>query len=63
MTNLARKYGKTNEQIFFKFVQSLGIVPLSGTTSEVHMREDLAVERGVELNEDEVRSIQDLLSN
>jgi len=31
-------------QAVFKFAQSEGIIPLSGTTSEIHMKEDLAVE-------------------
>ena len=28
----------------YRFVQSLGITPLCGTTNETHMREDLAAE-------------------
>jgi diketogulonate reductase-like aldo/keto reductase len=40
---LAKKYQRTPEQIFFRFVQFLGIIPLSGTRSEQHMKEDLAV--------------------
>ncbi|KAF8913682.1 NADP-dependent oxidoreductase domain-containing protein [Mucidula mucida] len=33
----------TPAQVVFGLAQSLGIVPLSGTTNEVHMKEDLAV--------------------
>jgi len=38
---LAEKYQKTPEQIFFMFVQSQGIVPLTGTSSVAHMKQDL----------------------
>jgi len=61
LSSLARKYNKTREQIFFKFVQSQGIVPLSGTTSEQHMMEDLAVDSTITLTEDEIQSILSLL--
>ena len=43
MHELAVKYAKTPEQLFYAFVRSLGGVPLSGTTSQQHMREDLEV--------------------
>jgi len=39
--NLARKYRKSEAQIFYAFLIAIGIVPLDGTTSEVHMAEDL----------------------
>lgn len=38
---LARKYRKSEAQIFYAFLIAIGIVPLDGTTSEVHMAEDL----------------------
>lgn len=62
MTNLARKYSKTREQIFYKFIQSQGMVPLSGTTSEEHMREDLEVDAGITLTQEEIQSILNLLA-
>lgn len=40
---LAAKYGRSAEQVFFRYLTQTGIVPLSGTTSEQHMREDLAI--------------------
>jgi len=40
---IARKYKKTEAQIFFRYLTHSDIVPLTGTTSEQHMREDLAV--------------------
>lgn len=41
MKQLVKKYNKTAEQVFFMFVQALGIIPLTGSTSEVHMKQDL----------------------
>ena len=39
----AASRGCTAEAAWFVFVRSLGITPLSGTTSDAHMRDDLAV--------------------
>jgi diketogulonate reductase-like aldo/keto reductase len=40
---LAQKYEKTEAQLFFRFLTQTGIVPLTGTTSEQHMKEDLSI--------------------
>jgi diketogulonate reductase-like aldo/keto reductase len=40
---LAQQYGKTGAQIFFRYLTQAGIVPLTGTTSERHMHEDLSI--------------------
>ena len=40
---LAKRYGRTREQIVFRFAQQLGMLPLTGTSSPAHMREDLAI--------------------
>jgi diketogulonate reductase-like aldo/keto reductase len=40
---LARQYQRTEAQIFFRFLTQIGIVPLTGTTSDQHMQEDLAI--------------------
>ena len=61
VSSLAKKYGKSREQIFFKFVQSQGIVPLSGTTSQQHMLEDLAVDSSITLTQEEIESIRVML--
>lgn len=39
----ARTFQKTAEQILFRVVIDLGIVPLTGTSSDKHMKEDLEV--------------------
>ncbi|KAI0256063.1 Aldo/keto reductase [Lactifluus subvellereus] len=41
---VAKANNCTPAQVVYRFAQSLGITPLSGTTDEVHMQEDLAVE-------------------
>ena len=40
---IAKTHGRTEAQIFFRFLTQLGIVPLTGTTSAAHMREDLDI--------------------
>ncbi len=57
---LARKYRKSEAQIFYAFLNAIGIVPLDGTTSQEHMAEDLAIST-FELAPDEVRSIEAML--
>ena len=42
VSRMAKKYGKTVEQIFFGYlINSAGMTPLTGTTNEKHMEEDL----------------------
>ncbi|MBD9359445.1 aldo/keto reductase family protein [Methylomonas fluvii] len=40
---LAEKYQRGPAQIFFRYLTQNGIVPLTGTTSAAHIREDLAI--------------------
>lgn len=40
--NLARSLGATPEQVVFSFARAIGILPLTGTSSSDHMRQDLA---------------------
>jgi diketogulonate reductase-like aldo/keto reductase len=59
---LAKKYGKTVEQIWFAFVMHQPGSPmvLTGTTSDAHMREDLETP-SISLSDDEVQSVAVLL--
>jgi len=41
--NIAKRHGKTTEQLIYRFAIQLGIVPLTGTTNAVHMQEALDV--------------------
>jgi diketogulonate reductase-like aldo/keto reductase len=40
---LAAKYARTPAQIFFRYLSQIDITPLTGTTNESHMRQDLAI--------------------
>jgi diketogulonate reductase-like aldo/keto reductase len=57
---LAAQYGCTSAQILFRYLTQEGIVPVTGTTSEAHMREDLAIFE-LELAADERAAITALL--
>lgn len=56
----AAKYRRSAAQIFFRFLSQIGIVPLTGTTSAQHMREDLAILE-FELTADECAEVEKLL--
>jgi len=56
---LAARKGVGPEQIVFRFAQQIGMLPLTGTTSEDHMREDLAVGQ-FDLSAEEVAWIESL---
>jgi diketogulonate reductase-like aldo/keto reductase len=43
MARLAAKYHVTPAQMLFRYLTQIDIVPLTGTTSQAHMREDLAI--------------------
>lgn len=51
-----RRTGRTLPQVVFRFALQAGMVPLTGTSSEQHMREDLDCS-GFELTGDEVAAI------
>ncbi len=40
---IARHYQKSTEQIFYRYLIHKDIIPLNGTTSQEHMKEDLSV--------------------
>jgi diketogulonate reductase-like aldo/keto reductase len=43
VTDLATRYSRTPAQVLFRYLTQTGVVPLTGTTSQAHMREDLAI--------------------
>ena len=47
ISGLTRKYGCTPAQIIFRFALDVGMLPLTGTSSPVHMQADLAVRQFV----------------
>jgi diketogulonate reductase-like aldo/keto reductase len=62
-TSLAHKLDVTPAQVLFKLAQLNNVVPLSGTTSELHMQQDLAAERIVFKEEvcDDYKKLLDLI--
>ena len=58
--SLARKYKKTEAQFFFRYLNQSCIVPLTGTCSEKHMREDLSV-FDFEISADDLSKVRSLL--
>jgi diketogulonate reductase-like aldo/keto reductase len=60
IARIARRYGRTSAQIIFRFAVHVGMLPLSGTTSERHMQEDLEISE-FELDEAEVETIARLV--
>ncbi|MDD5051541.1 MAG: aldo/keto reductase [Sulfuricurvum sp.] len=57
---IARKYVKTQAQIFYRFISHNGIIPLIGSTSKHHIDEDLAIFT-FQLDIDEIAAISSLL--
>jgi diketogulonate reductase-like aldo/keto reductase len=58
---IAQKYKKTEAQIFFRYLSQSGIVPLTGTSSEQHMREDLSI-FDFELSSEDLKNVSLLLN-
>ncbi|TNE26030.1 MAG: aldo/keto reductase [Alphaproteobacteria bacterium] len=56
---LAKEKGKTLEQIVFRFAVDTGMMPLTGTTDETHMREDLDI-FDFELTKDEIALMENI---
>jgi diketogulonate reductase-like aldo/keto reductase len=61
ITGAAANYRRTPAQILFRYLTQNDIVPLSGTTSATHMREDLEI-FDFELTADELARINASLS-
>jgi diketogulonate reductase-like aldo/keto reductase len=56
---IAKRHGRQQPQVVFRFAMDIGILPLTGTTNEQHMQADLDV-IGLRLNRDEVAAIERL---
>jgi len=54
---IAARLGTGPAQVLFRFAMMIGILPLTGTTSLQHMKEDLAAEQ-LELSKQEIRRIE-----
>src|SRR5438093_1829949 len=54
---IAQRLGAGIAQVIFRFAQQIGMLPLTGTTSQQHMKEDLAAEK-FELSAEELQQIE-----
>ena len=59
VVSIARRLGVHAEQVIFRFAMQAGMTPLTGTTSQQHMNEDLRV-YGIELTPGEVDLIESI---
>ncbi|WP_412755744.1 aldo/keto reductase family protein [Legionella anisa] len=62
MQSLAVKYDKTIPQIIFRFANQVGILPLTGTTNQQHMDNDLNI-YDFELTQEEIQYIPEIFEN
>lgn len=53
---IAKRLQATPMQVIFKFCVQIGILPLTGTTSSQHMKQDLEIKR-LELSKEEIETI------
>ncbi len=58
---IAEKANKTPAQVLFRFSMHAGILPLTGTTSQVHMKEDLALDFSLE--DEDIQFIENIAVN
>lgn len=58
--NIAKRVGANPLQVIFRFALQVGMLPLTGTTNEQHMKDDLAVLTGFELSTQEVEIIESI---
>jgi len=54
---IARRLGAGVAQVIFRFAMQIGMLPLTGTTSQQHMKEDLQAEQFT-LSADEIQRIE-----
>jgi len=57
IAKIAQRFKTSSLQIIFRFAQHIGMLPLTGTTDEQHMKEDLGIDH-IELSEEEVLFIE-----
>jgi len=58
LKQIADEINKTPAQVLFKFSIHIGILPLTGTTNHIHMKEDLALD--FSLKEEDIQFIENI---
>ena len=56
--DIAKRVGANPLQIIFRFSHQIGMLPLTGTTNEQHMKDDLAVLTQFELTQTDIQTIE-----
>lgn len=56
--DIAKRVGANPMQIIFRFALQIGMLPLTGTTDESHMKQDLAVLTQFELSQNDLQIIE-----
>jgi diketogulonate reductase-like aldo/keto reductase len=59
VSSIARRLGATVPQVIFRFAQALGTIPLTGTSNQEHMKQDLA-SRALDFSEEDVSAIEEV---
>jgi diketogulonate reductase-like aldo/keto reductase len=57
---IAKRLGSGPAQVIFRFAMQIGMLPLTGTTSQQHMKEDLQAEQ-LTLSSEEIQRIETIL--
>jgi diketogulonate reductase-like aldo/keto reductase len=57
---IAKRVGANPLQVIFRFALQIGMLPVTGTTNEQHMKVDLAVLTKFELSTDDVQTIESI---
>jgi diketogulonate reductase-like aldo/keto reductase len=58
--DIAKRVGANPLQVIFRFSQQIGMLPLTGTTNEEHMKDDLAVLNQFELSPNDLQTIESI---
>ncbi len=58
--DIAKRVGGNPMQVIFRFARQIGMLPLTGTTNESHMKDDLAVLTQLELSQDDLQLIESI---
>ena len=61
INQLAQERQATSAQVFFRFLMDIGLTPLTGTTSEKHMKEDLQILQWPPLDNESIVKIKRLI--
>jgi diketogulonate reductase-like aldo/keto reductase len=59
LLDISKRLGRSLAQVVFRFALQVGMIPLTGTSNQSHMKEDLAIAE-IELTESEIDTIENI---